>query len=180
MLATLRQRNFALLWLGGLISMLGDWTLCVALPFYVYDVTGSVLASGIMAMASTIPRVVFGPMAGVFVDRWDRKRTLVIANVLLCLLLLCLLSVRSVQHIWLVFVVAIFESIIAQFIGPAEHALLPRLVPETHLLPVNTLNAVNNNVAMLIGPEWSRGARRFGAAQCVCWPLCDQWCRSSS
>lgn len=152
MFATLRQRNFALLWFGGLISLLGDWTLRIALPFYVYDVTGSVLAMGGMAMVSTIPRVVLGAVAGVFVDRWDRKRTLVIANVLLCLILLLLLTVRSGEQLWLVFVVAFLEASIAQFIGPAEHALLPRLVPETHLVPANTLNALNNNLAMLIGP----------------------------
>lgn len=152
MLATLRQRNFALLWLGGLISLFGDWMLRIALPFYVYDVTGSILATGVMVMVSTVPRVVLGAVAGVFVDRWDRKRTLVIANVLLCLLLLLLLMVRSVEQVWLVFVVAFLEASIAQFIGPAEHALLPHLVPETHLVPANALNALNNNLAMLIGP----------------------------
>jgi MFS family permease len=155
MLATLRHRNFALVWLGGLISLLGDWTLRIALPFYIFEVTGSVLATGVMVMVSTIPRVALGPVAGVFVDRWDRKHTLVIANILLCLLLLLLLLVRSAEQVWLVFVVAFLESSIAQFISPAEHALLPRLVPETHLVPANALNALNNNLAMLTGPAIS-------------------------
>ncbi len=82
-----------------------------------------------MAMVSTIPRVVLGAVVGVFVDRWDRKRTLVIATVLLFLLLLLLLAVRSADQVWLVFIIAFLESSIAQFVDPAEHALLPCLVP---------------------------------------------------
>src|SRR6266498_2001369 len=56
MLTTLRQRNFALLWFGGLISMIGNWVLQIALPFYVYQVTGSALATGLMFSAGTLPR----------------------------------------------------------------------------------------------------------------------------
>ena len=71
MLATLRQRNFALLWLGGLISLLGDWTLRIALPFFVFEINGSVLATGIVVMMRIINRVVLGLAADVLVDRLD-------------------------------------------------------------------------------------------------------------
>ncbi len=152
MLATLRQRNFALLWFGGLVSMIGNWVLQIALPFYVYQITGSALATGLMFIAGTLPRVLLGPIAGVFADRWDRQRTMVLANLLLSLILLLLLLVRSRDQLWLVYLVAVLESSIAQFIGPAENALLPRLVSEELLLPANALNALNNNLAMLIGP----------------------------
>jgi len=76
MLAALRQRNFALLWFGQLISLLGDWILFVALPFYIYTLTGSTLATGIMFMVQTLPRLFLGSVAGVFVDRWNRRRTM--------------------------------------------------------------------------------------------------------
>ena len=67
MLATLRQRNFALLWFGGLISFAGDWALIIALPVFVYDLTGSTLATGVMFIAQTLPRLLLGPLAGVLV-----------------------------------------------------------------------------------------------------------------
>lgn len=163
MLTTLRQRNFALLWFGGLISMLGDWSLQIALPFYIYQVTGSTLATGAMFITGTVPRILLGSVAGVFVDRWDRKRTMVIANILLCFCILLLLAVQSAHHLWIVYLVAALEATIAQFILPAEQSLLPQLVSQDHLVPANALNALNNNLALLIGPALGGAlVARFG------------------
>ena len=152
MFATLRQRNFGLLWTAGLISITGDWILYIGLPIYVYKLTQSTLATSAMFVASIIPRLFFGSIAGVFVDRWDRQRTMVIANILLGLGLVPLLVVHSVGQIWIVYVVAFFESTIAQFFFPAENALLPTLVDEEHLVSANALNSLNNNLGRLIGP----------------------------
>lgn len=82
MLATLKQRDFALLWFGGLISMMGDWAMFAALPFYAYEQTGSAFASGAVLTALTVPGLLIATVAGVFVDRWDRRRTMVAANLL--------------------------------------------------------------------------------------------------
>lgn len=152
MLATLRQRNFALLWFGGLISITGSWMIFMALPLYVYELTGSTLATSIMFLAGTVPRLLFGSFAGVFVDRWDRKRLLLISNLLFALALLPLLLVRSVEWIWLVYVVQFIQSSISIFSGPAEDALLPNLVDPEHLTAANSLNTMNNSIAGLIGP----------------------------
>ncbi len=152
MLALLRRRNFALLWFGGLISLMGDYTLFVGLPIYVYQLTGSTLATSGMFVAGLLPHLLVGSIAGVFVDRWDRKRTLVIANVALGLLLLPLLLVRSEGGLWVVYLVALLQSAVGQFVRPAENALLPTLVEEEHLLPANALNSLNNNIARLVGP----------------------------
>jgi MFS family permease len=152
MFATLRQRNFGLLWTAGLISLAGDWMLLIALPIYVLQMTGSTLATSTILMAGMLPDLLFGSIAGVFVDRWDRKRTMVVSNLLLAAGLLPLLLVRSVDQLWIVYLVAFFESTVAQFFGPAENALLPLLVDETHLVTANSLNALNNNLARLIGP----------------------------
>lgn len=82
MLAPLRHRDFALLWTAGLVSVAGDYALIVALPLHAYALTGSSLAAGGVCAVSLLPRVLLGSVAGVFVDRWDRKRSMVGADLL--------------------------------------------------------------------------------------------------
>lgn len=152
MLALLRQRNFSLLWFGGLISFIGDWVLFATLPLYIYNLTGSVLATGTLFITSLLPHVLLGSVAGVYVDRWDRKRILVVTNGLRALCLLPLVLVNSADMVWLVYVVSLFTNTARQFSTPAENALLPRLVGEENLVPANALNSLNNNLARLAGP----------------------------
>src|SRR2546423_7636308 len=152
MLAVLRQRNFALVWVAGLVSLTGDWMLFVGLPLFVYRATGSTLATGAMIMVRMAPRLLLGSVAGVFADRWDRKRTMIGADLLLALSLLPLLAVRSVEWLWVVYAVSFVESSLAQFFAPAEAALLPRLVGEEHLTAPNALNSMNQNISRLAGP----------------------------
>jgi MFS family permease len=152
MLRVIRQRDFGLLWLAGFISMLGDWMLMVALPVAVYELTGSALAIGTLLIIRLIPRLLLGSVAGVFIDRWDRRRTMIVANLVRAPLLLALITVDSADEIWLVYVVGFLVSTMTQFFGPAEDALLPLLVREEELIPANALNALNNNLSRLIGP----------------------------
>lgn len=160
MIAVLRRRDFVLLWFGGLISMGGSWVLSIALPFYVYDLTGSTLATSAAYMANMLPSFLLGSVAGVFADRWDRKRIMVVADLSRALVLLLLLLVRSEEWLWLVYIVILLETTLSTFFGPAENALLPRLVGEEHLVAANSLNALNNNIARLVGPPL--GGALFG------------------
>lgn len=152
MFTLLRQRNFALLWFAGLISLIGDWMLMIGLPIYVYILTHSALATSLMFIAGILPQIALGSVAGVFVDRWDRKRVMMITNVLLALCLLPLLLFHSVSLLWVVYIVAFLESLISQFFTPAESALLPRLVNEEQLASANSVSSLNGNLARLIGP----------------------------
>lgn len=152
MFALLRQRNFGILWFAGAASTLGDYALMVALPFFIYDLTGSALATGGMFMAQTLPRILLGSVAGVFVDRWDRKRTLVIADLLRGALVLSLVLVRSVDLLWIIYAVATAQAAIGQFFIPAKSALLPRLVEEGDLVKANALNSLSDNLTRLVGP----------------------------
>ena len=152
MLATLKQRDFALLWFGGLISMMGDWAMFAALPFYAYEQTGSAFASGAVLTALTLPGFLIGTVAGVFVDRWNRKRTMVVANLLQVLVMLPLLLVRPGESLWLVYVVAFVLASVSQVVVPAENALLPKLVGSDRLMVANSLNAFNDNLARIAGP----------------------------
>ncbi|MDQ3657218.1 MAG: MFS transporter [Chloroflexota bacterium] len=152
MLSVLRQRDFALLWTAGLISWTGHWMLFIALPVTVYELTGSPAATAGILIANSIPSLVLGSVAGVFVDRWDRRRTMVVVNLVRAPILLLLLTVDSADRLWIVYVVAFATSALSQFFGPAENALLPRLVGDEYLVPANAVNALNNNLARLIGP----------------------------
>jgi MFS family permease len=152
MFATLRQRNFLLLWLGGLISFAGDWVLIIALPVFVYDMTGSAFATGAMFMAQTLPRLLFSSLAGVFVDRWDRKRTLVFTNLAQAAVLPMLLLVQSPAQLWLLYLVAFAQTALGLFLQPAESALVPCLVGKERLLQANSLLAFNWELMRLVAP----------------------------
>ena len=157
MFTLLRQRNFALLWFGGLISIMGDWVLGVALPFFVYQASGSTVATAVMVAAELLPRLLFGSIAGVFVDRWDRKKIMVITSLGQGLVILPLFLVHSAETLWIVYGVSFIQVTLAIFFGPAENALLPLLVSEDQLIQANSLNAMNNNLARLIGPPLGGG-----------------------
>ena len=151
MLALLRQRNFALLWSGGLVSQTGDWLLSIGVPVYVYLTTGSALTTSITLIIAFLPSILLGSVAGVFVDRWDRRRTMLISNLLLALGLFPLLLVHGKDTLWLLYVVLFFESCVSQFVLPAEKALLPNLVDEQRLVEANALISSSSYIARLGG-----------------------------
>ena len=151
MLSVLRRRDFALLWTGGLVSVAGDWVLNAALPFFVYEETGSTVATAGMIVARLAPSVVLGSVAGVFVDRWNRKRVLVWANLLQAAIVALLMLVPGEGWLWVVFAVAAAQSVVSAFSSPAESALLPSLVGPEELIAANSLNTLNNRIARLAG-----------------------------
>jgi MFS family permease len=161
-LAPFRSRGFALLWSAGLVSFAGDWVLRIALPIHVYALTGSPLATGGVVAANVSASLLVGAIAGVYVDRWDRRRTLVAGNLVLAAIVAPLALVTTSDRIWIVYVVAFCQAVAVQFVTPAEGALLPRLVPEDQLAAANGLNALNNSLARLIGPALGGLAAALG------------------
>jgi Na+/melibiose symporter-like transporter len=146
-----QHRDLRLVLSAGLISLTGDWMLRIGLSYYIYVLTGSTLASAMMLLASFMPQVLLGSIAGVFVDRWDRKRTMVISNLLLAVGLLPLLLVHSADRVWVVYAVLAWEGVVQLFFAPAEQAFLPRLVPDDQLVTANALNGQNSDLSRLIG-----------------------------
>lgn len=134
-----------------MVSVAGDWVLNAALPFYVYDETGSTMATAGMIVARLAPSVALGSVAGVFVDRWSRKRVLVWTNLLQAAVVTVLLVIPMTGSLWVVFLVAATQSVVSSFSSPAESALLPSLVGPDELLAANALNTLNNRLARLVG-----------------------------
>jgi MFS family permease len=144
MLATLRHRDFALLWVAGFISVAGDFALLVALPLHAYALTGSAVATGGVFAATLLPSVLLGSIAGVFVDRWDRKRTMVVTDLARTFVLLPLLLLPDTLAA--IYAVTAILGTVGPFFGPAEGALLPTLVGKERLVSANALNSLNDNL----------------------------------
>lgn len=153
MFSLLRRRNFLLLWAAGLISDTGDWVLFVALPITVYRITHSALATSGVLASLLIPTILLGSVAGVFVDRWDHKRILVLTNLGLGVGLLPLLLVHSAGDVWLVYLVALVQACLSAFFQPTQSAALPRLVGGDDLIAANAIGSFSSNAARLVGPS---------------------------
>ncbi|MFL5727017.1 MAG: MFS transporter [Chloroflexota bacterium] len=147
----LRDSGFRRLWAGGLINDLGDWTLLVALPVYVFGLTGSAFVTSTVFVVELVAGLIAGQLAGVLVDRWDRRRILVVSGAIQAVALAPLLLVTTADTIWIVYVVAAVESCFARLCGPAKAALVPALVPPETLAAANGLSAVADNLARLVG-----------------------------
>jgi MFS family permease len=145
----LRSPVFVVLWLSEALSLIGDRLIMVSLVTLVYDRTGSAGAVGLLMLLKAIPALVLGSLAGVFVDRWNRKWIMVIANLLQGLLVFWLPLSPGIVFI---FVIYLAMSMVNQFFVPARSATIPDLVAPEALLTANSLFAISMVAAMAIGP----------------------------
>lgn len=152
----LRSRNYRLFFTGQTISLIGTWMTQIATSWLVYRLTGSALLLGVVGFASRIPAFLLGPFAGVWVDRWNRHRTLVVTQIfsmlqsfaLAGLALAGIITVREV--IWL----GLAQGIINAFDMPARQAFVIQMVEDrADLSNAIALNSSMVNTARLLGPS---------------------------
>ncbi len=143
--------DFRWLWSGGLVSLVGTHMQFVALPYFVYQRTGSAFATALTATAQALPALALGPVAGAVADTRDTRRVLVTANVVLAAVTLgfCLVVVGPW---WVVLGVALLQATVGQLVAPAEAVLIPGLVPAARLPAANSLLGANYSIARLVGP----------------------------
>jgi len=114
-------------------------------------VTGSSLVTSTVFLLGLLPGLVVGPLVGVLVDRWDRRRTLVTVSLAQAVLLLPLLAVRGHQQLWIVYAVTAVEAALGHLFQPAKNAQVPALVPAEQLVAANSLTGLTDNLARLVG-----------------------------
>lgn len=124
----------------------------VALPFWVYGLTGSATATGIMFAALTIPQLVLSPIAGVFVDRWNRKMTMIVSDLLRAGIVLGYFFVSSPDQVWIIYLLAFAESCVSRFFQPAVMAVTPTIVEGEQLGQANAALGASMGLAQLAGP----------------------------
>ena len=147
----LRSPSLRLVLTAGVVSQVGDWALSVGLVYFVYLLTGSTLATGAALLTAVVPQALVGSVAGVYVDRWSRRRTMIATNLLLAAGLVPLLFVHAVGEIGVVYAVLGFESAVGAFFPPAEGALIPEIVPAELLLQANSMYGSGRQLARLSG-----------------------------
>jgi MFS family permease len=145
------NRDFRYLWLGQVVSQLGDWFDTIALFTLVLKLTGSAHAVGLVLVARFLPSVVLGPLSGVLADRFNRRHIMIASDVARALVVLGFLFVRSPEHIWLVYVLTVLQLAFSAFFEPARSAALPSVVRERDLVPANAISSVTWSAMLTLG-----------------------------
>jgi MFS family permease len=145
----IRNRDFSKLLLGQIISTLGDRVADVAIVILVYRLTGSPIAVGFSLFFGLLPMVILGPVAGVFVDRWDRKRTMIACDLVRAALAFSLVWATSIYFIYIVLFLLRFFRL---FFTPARSASIPHLVERGQLVTASSLGQGTDYLTWLLGP----------------------------
>ncbi len=148
-LALLRNRNFSLLWTGQLVSFFGDRLHQVALGVLVLQ-RATLLDVGLVFAATAVPSVFLGPLAGALVDRWDRRVTMIVCDLVRSAMVL-LVPLAINVHIALVYLIALAVATIGLLFRPAKTAIVPLIVGEDQLVAANSASSLNETLADLLG-----------------------------
>jgi MFS family permease len=151
----LKSRNYRLFFGGQSISLIGTWMTRIATSWLVYRLTDSALLLGISGFAGQIPAFFFAPIAGVLIDRWDRRRTLLVTQVLAMVqsFVLAALALSGHINIWWIVSLALFQGLINAFDMPARQAFVIQMIDDRRdLSNAIALNSSMVNGSRLLGP----------------------------
>jgi MFS family permease len=156
LLRALRHRNYRLFFAGQSLSLVGTWITRIATGWLVYRLTGSALLLGIVGFCGQIPTLFLAPVAGVFVDRWDRHRVLVVTQVLSMLqsLALAVLALAGIITVPMVLGLQVCQGVINAFDTPARQAFVVSMIEDRADLPnAIALNSSMVNASRILGPS---------------------------
>lgn len=151
----LKQKDFSLLIAGKLVSLVGSNMQQFALSLYVLAITGSATIFASMLSISILPRLLLSPIAGVFGDWFDRKRTIVSLDFLNGLILAVFAAIYIISgslSVPMIYVLVILLEITEIFFGSAMSAVLPSLVKKDELMEANSLNSLVMNIGNILSP----------------------------
>jgi MFS family permease len=150
----LHNRDFLLFWSGVVLSQIGTRATVAASLWQVYELTGSIAATGLVGGAQAVALVVLSPLGGVLADRWDRRRLLQASQAVAMLVALAMaaVSLAGVAQAWHVVAGVLVTTAAATFDQPCRQALVPALVPRDVLPAAIALLNPSREVAVLVGP----------------------------
>jgi MFS family permease len=146
----LRNRNFFALWIGQLISTLGDrFNYMALLALILYKLEGSAFDVGKLMIFATIPTIVFSPLAGVYVDRFDRRKLMICADILRGILVI---AIPFTTDLYQIYILTFFISLLSRFFFPARTSMIPMLLEKKLLLPANSIIQSTQLFSTIVGP----------------------------
>ena len=154
-LRALRSHNYRLFFAGQSVSLIGTWMTRLATSWIVYQLTDSAFLLGLTSFVGQIPAFFVAPIAGVWLDRWNRHRVLVITQVLAMIqsLALATLALTGWINLWWIIGLALFQGLINAFDMPARQAFVIEMIEErADLGNAIALNSSMVNGAKLVGP----------------------------
>ncbi len=148
--AVFRSRNFRFLWTAQLISTIGSSLTDLAAGILVYRLTGSAAAVGLMLMATAVPSLIVGLLAGVFVDRYDRKRIMIVSNLLQAALVVSIPFFIGINAA-LLYVIVLLNAGVKQFFDPAHEAVIPDVASDEELAAANSFLSIADFGSTAVG-----------------------------
>lgn len=180
-LMALRYPDFRRYFIGQAISILGSWVQRVALSWLVYRITGSASLLGLVSFVSLAPQLLIGPWAGAWIDQRDKRRSLIVVELLLTAhaTLIALLTISGLATPVPILLMALAQGILSSFEGPLRLALISSFLSDPEALPSGlSLNAMLANGARFIGPpiagfllHWTNESTCFALNALSCLPL---------
>ncbi|MBE8714939.1 MFS transporter [Sphingobacterium hungaricum] len=148
------KRKFSIIWAGQFISLISSSAVNFAIIIWLSLEKGSAEVLAFAAIAAMLPQAIIGPIAGVYVDRWDRKKTMIFADgfVALCTLVMSISFYLGYESLLLIYVMLALRSVGSSFHMPAMQSSIPMLAPESELLRVSGINQIIQSVSTIAGP----------------------------
>ena len=145
------NRSFRQLWLGQVVSQMGDWFDTIALYTIILQLSGSGRAVGLLLVARFLPSVIFGSLSGVVADRFSRRSIMIVSDLLRAVVVLGFLFVRRADQLWIVYFLTVLQLALSTFFEPAKTAVIPSIVSDRELLSANAISSVTWSAMLTLG-----------------------------
>lgn len=148
------KKTFSIIWAGQFLSILSSTIVNFAIILWLSLETGSAEILAYAAIAALLPQALIGPVSGVFIDRWNRKKVMILADsfIAFCTLALALLFWFDLAQLWHIFALLALRSVGSAFHMPAMQASVPLLAPQDQLARIAGINQIINSVGNIAGP----------------------------
>src|SRR5678815_5389203 len=145
------NRSFRQLWLGQVVSQMGDWFDTIALYTIILQLTGSGRDVGLLLVARFVPSFLVGSLSGVVADRFNRRSIMIISDLLRAVVVLGFLFVRRADQLWLIYFLTVLQLALSTFFEPAKTAIIPSIVSDRELVTANAISSVTWSAMLTIG-----------------------------
>ena len=146
-----RNDNYRNLWLGYVISQLGDWFNLIASAALVATLTSTGTALSYLFLARFLPMFLFSPFAGVLSDRFDRRWVMIVSDLLRAVTVLCFLLVRTADQLWLFYFLTVMQFVLSSLFVPARSAVMSNIVEKEELIAANALDSLTWSTMLAFG-----------------------------